>query len=236
MNLLLVTLSGIALFLGMQVINRLANLIQGQNKWVILLRRTLPLAELMVWLGFAFWAAGIVFTDYSLQRLVVGAMALVLIVAVGWYVLRDLINGILLKSENALSMGQTIKSEFASGKITGIGYRTLQLETDKGDKLRVPYSQLHDAIISQPPPIGQSHTHLLRFNLNECQQPHVVARSAYRELVNMPWVISESEPGVSLISPDSDSVILEVKFTVLNEEHAILVGQKIEAFLADPKN
>ncbi len=232
MNLLLAVLLGLAIFFAMHLINRLANLIQGQNKWVGLLQRILPMAELIVWLGFAFWAASIVFTDFALQRLIIGVMATVLIIALGWYVLRDVLNGVLFKTENALRKGQTIKSGFASGKITGIGYRTLQLETDKGEKLRVPYSRLHDAVIWQPPPIGQSHTHVLRFNINEGQQPQVVTKKVYRELVNMPWVISESEPGVALVQSDEGLVSLEVKFTVLNEEHAILVGQKLEELLS----
>ena len=232
MNLIYVVILGLALFFAMQLINRIASLISGENKWVMLLRRTLPLVELIVWLAFAFWAASIIFPDYTFRRLVIGAMTIVLVLALGWYVFRDFLNGILLKTESALKTGQTIKTSFVSGKIISIGYRTLQLETDKGERLRVPYSRLSDAIVIQPPQKGQSHTHMFNFFLKDGSKAQQVTEKVYRELVNMTWVISENEPGVNLVHNESGEISLEVKFTVMKEEHAILVGRKLETLLS----
>jgi len=232
MNLIYVVILGLALFFAMQLINKLASLITGENKWVMLLRRTLPLVELIVWLAFAFWAAAIIFPDFTFRRMVLGAMAIVLVLALGWYVLRDFLNGILLKTENTLKKGQTIKTSFVSGKIIYIGYRTLQLETDKGEKLRVPYSRLGDAIIIQPPQKGQSHTHTLSFDIKDGYKAQLITEKVFRELVNMPWVISENEPGVNLVHTDTGEITLEVTFSVMKEEHAILVGHKLEALFS----
>jgi small-conductance mechanosensitive channel len=231
MNLLYIVILGFALFFAMQLINRLARLIPGESRWRNLLLRSLPLAEFVVWLTYAFWAATIVFSGLPYRGVVESVMALVLVVALGWYVLRDFLNGILLKSENEFRKGQSIKTSFVSGKITGIGYRTMQIENDKGEKVRVPYSRLGETIITRPPQKGQSHSHLLKFSLAANKNPVALPPEISRELLNMPWIITEDEPSVNLVHDADGQLMLEIKFSVLKEEHALLVEQKLNALL-----
>lgn len=231
MNLLYIVFLGFALFFAMQLINRMALLIPGESRWRNLLLRSLPLAELVVWLTFAFWAAAIVFDALPYRGIVQSAMALVLVVALGWYVLRDFLSGVLLKSESGFSKGQSIKTGFVSGKITAVGYRTLLIETEKGEKVRVPFSKLGDAIISTPPQKGQSHSHMLRFLVPEGSSRGSLPAKVSKTLLNMPWIIAEEEPTVNFVHDAEGQLMLEVKFSVLKEEHALLVQHKLQELI-----
>ena len=230
MNLLYIVILGFALFYALQLINRLAHLIPGDNLYTNMLLRVLPIIEMVVWLTFAFWAATIIFPDLAFRRLIFGSMAIVLVIAFGWYVLRDFLNGILLKTENTLKKGQAIKTDFISGKIIGIGHRTLRLEAENGEVVRIPFSRLGEAIISLPPQSGQSHSHSLLLPVDASKQLLVQPKDFLRELVNMPWVIAESEPGVNLIQT-KEGTLLEVRFSVMKEEHALLVEKKLQEML-----
>lgn len=231
MNLLFIVILGFALFFAMQLINRLALVIPGEGRWRNLLLRSLPLLEFVVWLVFAFWAARIVFSGLPYRGVIESAMALVLVVALGWYVLRDFLSGILLKTESEFKKGQIIKTPLVSGKVARMGYRTLHIETEKGEKVRIPFSKLGDAIISSPPEKGHGHSQMIKFNLQPGQDTPDLPEAIRQELFNMPWIILENEPLVHLVRDKNEQAHFEVKFSVIKEEHALLVEQKLKAFL-----
>ena len=235
MNLLYIVILGFALFFALQLINRLARLIPGESQWRNLLLRSLPLLEFVVWISFAFWSARIVFSGLPYQGVVESAMAVVLILALGWYVLRDFLHGILIKTESELKKGQIIKTPLVSGKVYKVGYRTLHLETEKGEKVRIPFSRLGDAIISSPPEKGHGHSQMLTFNLRQGQDIPGLTDEIKQELFNMPWIILENEPLVHLLRDKEDKPQLEVKFSVIKEEHALFVEQKLKTYLEKDK-
>ncbi len=231
MNLLYIVILGFALFFAMQLINRLAVIIPGESRWRNLLLRSLPMAEFVVWLTYAFWAASIAFAGLPYRGIVQSAMAIMLVVALGWYVLRDFLSGVLLKSESGFSKGQSIKTGFVSGKITAVGYRTLLIETEKGEKVRVPFSKLGDAIIATPPQKGQSHSHMLRFLVPEGSNRGSLPAKVSKTMLNMPWIIAEEEPTVNFVPDAEGPLMLEVKFSVLKEEHALLVKHNLQELI-----
>ncbi len=231
MNLLYIVILGFALFFAIQLINRLAVLIPGDSRWRSLLLRSLPLAEFVVWLTYVFWAASVVFDALPYHGIVQSAMALVLVVALGWYVLRDFLNGVLLKSESGIKKGQLVKTSFVSGKIVAMGYRTLLIETEKGDKVRIPYSKLAETIISTPPQKGQSHSHMLRFAISKESNPRMLREKVSKALLNMPWIIAWEELTVNFVHDEQGPFGLKVKFSVIKGEHALLVEQKLRELL-----
>ncbi|MBW6497409.1 MAG: mechanosensitive ion channel [Bacteroidales bacterium] len=233
MSLLYIVILGFALFFAMQLINRLAVIIPGESRWRNLLLRSLPLAEFVVWLTYAFWAADIVFQALPYRGIVQSAMALVLMIALGWYVLRDFLSGVLLKSESGFKKGQSIKTNFVSGKISAVGYRTLMIETEKGEKVRIPFSKLGDAIITTPVQKGQSHSHMLKLPLPEGSNPGSLTGTISKTLLNMPWIIAEEEPLVSFVHDEAGKLLLEVRFSVLKEEHALLVKHKLQELIEE---
>lgn len=231
MNLLYIVILGFALFFALLLINRLAHLIPGESRWRSLLLRSLPLLEFVVWLAFAFWAARIVFSGLPYRGVVESAMALVLVLALGWYVLRDFLSGVLLKTESEFKKGQIIKSPLVSGKVHKVGYRTVHIETEKGEKVRVPFSRFGDAIISSPPEKGHGYSQMLKLNLNQGDDWSGLTEQIKQELFNMPWIILENEPLINLVRDADNQPSLEVKFSVIKEDHALLVEQKLKAFL-----
>lgn len=231
MNLIYIVILGFGLFFAMQLIHRMARMIPGDSRWRDLLLRSLPLAEFVVWITFAFWAAANVFAGLPIGGLVQSVMAVVLVAVLGWYVLRDFLNGILLKSENDFRKGQFIKTSFVSGRILSLGYRALQLETDKGEKVRIPYSRLAEGVITRPPQKGQSHTHMLSLAIQPDQERPLLTAEVLRELVNMPWVIAEDDPAANLNQDAEGKPLLEIKFSVIKEEHAMLVERQLQGFL-----
>ena len=231
MNLLYIVILGFALFFSLQLINRLARLIPGESSWRNLLLRSLPMLEFVVWVAFAFWAARIVFSGLPYRGVVEGAMAVVLVLALGWYVLRGFLHGILLKTESEFKKGQILRTPLVSGKVFKVGYRTLHLETEKGEKVRIPFSRLGDAIISSPPEKGHGYSQMLKFSLKPGQDIPGLPEEIKQELFNMPWIILENEPLVHLVREGGEEPQLEVKFSVIREETALLVKRKLKALL-----
>jgi small-conductance mechanosensitive channel len=105
-------------------------------------RRALPILEI------AFGATAILVTatvlldarPTTLTGVVVAVTALLL--GAGWFAIRDLIAGAVLRAEDAYEPGQWIRVDATDGRIRDVGLRTLEIEREDGTRVRIPYTRI----------------------------------------------------------------------------------------------
>lgn len=214
---------------------RAIHLIEPGNRFRRLLLRYFPLLEFGLWLWLVFRFAEAVFSDLAYYEVVMGIMAVALIAALGWYLLRDFLSGIIMKTEIAFEKGQYIKTEIASGKISKLGYRCIILETDEGEKIRIPYSRLNNQLLSLPAGEDASHSHVIELLVERNRQAGELQREISTRLFNMPWVITGFAPQVNISIHDERHFLAEVRFNVIRREHVILVEESLRSLSAGPE-
>ena len=105
----------------------------GLNDFVLL-------AEVVSWLVFVSWSIQVFSKNNALYSFGLSILLLIILTGVSWSILRDFVSGIIIKLESTYSINEWLKVRDVEGKITKLGYRSLEIETEKGETVNIPYS------------------------------------------------------------------------------------------------
>ncbi len=235
MNLLVFILAGFLLFFLFRLLMRISRSFMQKKP----LRRggmtLFPLFELVLWIAYAFWGVSVFFGGQPYLDLVVGAMVVILLVAIAWYVFRDFLAGVLLKAEKSLECGQMIRTPYGEGRIMHLGSLSLGIMNDAGEQVRIPYARLSNEMFILPPENDDNLPHHLQLPLPKGKQPDRIQRLVKKQLVAMPWVISP-EPVVKIIQSSNDQHRLHVTFYTSSASYALKVKEKVKNLLSDDQD
>ncbi len=227
MNLMIFILAGFLLFFMFQLLGRVKRTFATQKPWQRNAASLLPVAELILWVAYAFWGVHIFFGKYRYFDLVIGVMVILGIVAIAWFVFRDFMAGVLLKAEKALEPGQTIKTPFAEGKIRQLGSRAIVLINDQGELVKIPYSRLSNEIFVLPPDTEDSLPHHVDIVIPDNKNPDELRNRIRENLIAMPWVLLPI-PEIALIKGKDGTLKLHVMFYTHIRSHAAIVEEKLK--------
>ncbi len=231
MNLLYLILATLALFVVFRLLYRLLPaLFRGKPAHTYLLR-ALPLAELLSWLVISFWGIHLLFGGQAHYGWVVSGMALVVVLALGWYVFRDYLAGVLLRADTGFSPGQTIRTSFAEGKIAHLGYRHLVLVNQEGEEVRIPYTRFKDEVIIIPSGEDSRMPHHFRIPLPDGADPDITRQTLFSRMMAMPWV-SEPAPEISFQKDKQGRVCLQISYHTHTMHSSMKVEDLIKKHLA----
>ena len=230
MNLLIFVITGLLLIILFRVLNQIAKVLIKKTRLRKGALRILPLAELVAWTAFSFWGVFVIFGQHHYYDLIVVIMAILVVFGLAWFVFRDFLAGVLLRSEKALYPGQIIKTPIVEGKVRKMGFRGMQLINDKGETVTVPYSRLSNQLLIIPPEKEDSLPHQVKFSLPPKMASESIREKVYTQLVAMPWVISPA-PEVSMEKSEDSSHVLHVTYYTYTQTHAVIVEEKIRKIL-----
>ncbi|MCF7902262.1 MAG: mechanosensitive ion channel family protein [Candidatus Marinimicrobia bacterium] len=106
------------------------------------LNRALPLIEPLVGLLFLMAAIHAIFKDQPSYLMVLFSALMVLVIWSFWFAIQDFVSGLILKWEDTYTVGDLITVDGTSGKVYKIGYRSLEIETPEGQRVKMPYAKL----------------------------------------------------------------------------------------------
>lgn len=230
MNVLIFALVGVILFFLFRLGFRLSNALIRKKIIRAGIQTSLPVVELLAWITYLFWGALILFGNHVYYDLIVAVMAVLIIFGLAWFVFRDIMAGVLLKTEKSLEPGQVIKTPVVEGKIKKTGTRFLELINTMGETVKVPYSRLSNELIIIPPDDEDSLPHQLLLPIASEQQAEKLKELAIEKLLAMPWIISP-HPGVKLVKTSDGKHAIHVTFHTHNRTHAVLVEEKLRKLL-----
>lgn len=226
MNILIFILVGVILFFLFRLGFRLSNALIKKKIIRSGIQTSLPLIELLAWITYLFWGALILFGKHVHYDLIVVVMAILIILGLAWFVFRDILAGVLLKTEKSLEHGQVIKTPIVEGKIKKTGTRFLELINDKGETIKVPYSRLSNELIIIPPENEESLPHQLLLPVASEKQAEEIKKQVISHLLALPWIISP-HPVVKLIKTEEGKHAIHITFHTHNLTHAALVEEKL---------
>ncbi|MFH1321857.1 MAG: mechanosensitive ion channel domain-containing protein, partial [Bacteroidota bacterium] len=124
------------------------------------IKNIILIIEVVCWTLFAFWAVDIVFKGNRLFALIFSILLFFIFVGISWSVIRDFILGVIIKLERAFSINEWFKvtdshGRDVEGRIKKLGYRSLEIETEKGETVDIPYSVItKELVVSSSRHIG----------------------------------------------------------------------------------
>jgi len=195
-------------------------------------RGVLPLLELAVaailLLGVLTWLAA----DASPERLLpAGAM----VIALGWAgrrVLDDFVNGVVLRIEGAVEPGRFLSVEGVEGTIRRVGHRAIEVETDVGTLVRIPFSRIaRESVATVATAVGQ-HAHTFVLEVPRDRSPARLIRDVTAAAMMSPWSSITRQPQVDLQGESTASYTLEITTWVLDPAWASDVEATLRRMLS----
>ena len=128
---------GILLFGVFRLLYRVVTMAPAPRVRMII-HRLFPAVETVGWLFYAFWSTSIVFTDRFYHTLAILTLLAILAIWVSWFALKDWIAGVVLRIQDVYETDQYIQLGDIRGRIARMGYLSLEIEQENGDRAKIP--------------------------------------------------------------------------------------------------
>ncbi|NJN27324.1 MAG: hypothetical protein HC819_15790 [Cyclobacteriaceae bacterium] len=180
------------------------NQLKKKNKTFGYIIEWLPIIELVVWACFFFWASGYLAAGTMVEFAVQFLLITLIFVLASWYLLRDYLAGIQIKSRFRLSAGQYFKSAQGSGQLRKVGVLLLEIKTDSGCYLKVPYAQIDQKsiIVAFEEKLGGEVS--FKMILPNKYDERETRQKITRLILNSPWSAYKTLPDISVSAPDGN--------------------------------
>lgn len=116
--------------------------LSDRNVVVNYVKRYLPLMELVIWTTFIIWLLNVLFAESRYLLYLNTLIFLFSFIFLSWYVLRDYVAGVQVKTRFKLIKGQKLIANGLKGEIHGIGLMSMRIRSENGRNIIVPYSKL----------------------------------------------------------------------------------------------
>ncbi len=226
MKILLVLAAGIALWFLFYGLVRLVDLITMPENLRARIRMLLPGSIFVICLGYSLWALDELFgREPFYPALVVGFLTIVLLLLV-WFVLRDLVAGMVFATKHPGVLGRRIEAEHVSGHVLKVGYTGLKVRTDSGQILSVPYTRIAGHVVAEQ--FREQSADQFRFTLQMGGEDdvEVLRERITKDTLLSPWVNHHLPLTVRILGTGTGRTA-EVVFHCLNEHHAVLVEERL---------
>ena len=201
----------------------------GQSE---LLDKYMPVTELLIWLLFFIWSVQYLFSRGYLITAVPFIVFLIVIIYLSWFILKDIVAGVIFKTSNNLRINDHASVAGVSGKIISIGNTHLDIEDYSGRIVSIPYSKIVGSIVLRNYPSQSLLSHNFIFTITKDQMPGGIFEIMDKlrgTILTLPWSSQKKEPKIILEIETADSVLFNITIYSLDETYFM----KTEKFLEE---
>lgn len=225
-------LLGLALWVLLKSGFYLARIASRNKKVRQYVLRFQPWLEVAGMLGFVFFAIHRHVATGQVFFALVTSLVVVVVFLLGWFVLREVIAGAVLRSDQVLESGMFVKLENLSGTIQSVGLVSLELQTPAGEKVRVPYSQAYKQNIARDTVKGQGKGLLVRVKVPQKHSPQNIQNMLRQKLLEMPWVLAGA--GIKITMQLKEKYYdAEIHFQAVNEDSLSKTEELLQSYVRE---
>ncbi|HOP04513.1 MAG TPA: mechanosensitive ion channel [Tenuifilaceae bacterium] len=220
----------LAIFVALRFLSRIVNSVQANKVVHRILLRSFPIAEFTIWIGFAIWVLNEIFSEHLYYNQILIVVLGLLILIAGWYFIRDFIAGIILKTEIPFEKNQLIRTPKAEGILKKLGYRSIELESQNGERIKIPYSQLASNSIHLQNIDEGMQGHETTIQVSSSAPIQEVKDKITKEIMLLPWSSIVHMPTIKVVEQTQTHNTYSVHFHTLSERHAAFISQHLKNF------
>lgn len=216
--------SALFILLLFRFIRYVLPLLLAKKKKVIKVSRYLPVAETIAWLLFFSWYTFKFAEIMSIYAFVVIAVLFILVFWISRFFLKDLIAGLFFRTSGRFKEGEVISLENYKGFIRRFGLQSLEIESQEGQIIFLPYSKLLESNTIKNESEEQSAAYSFTFDIKAGLSREETVNEIRTFLISMPWSSVQKIPHVVLKEGSGDHYSVEVTAFPIEKEH----GKRIE--------
>lgn len=210
---LVVALSVFVLLKGL--VYFLKNFLPG--KYAMVYQKFFPWLEAWVWVIFIYWSIDLFFGDQQYGDLIKGVFLIFVLLGFVWFVFRDYLAGVTVKSNFMLQPGMNIQMNEISGKIVSLGNFTLEVQERNGLKTRIPYTAVYGKSLITRPGKKQGKSQIIVLEIPQKYGANNILQTLRRRLLEFPWVIPGEDISIEL-TPQDDFYKTIIEFISIQED------------------
>jgi hypothetical protein len=145
---------------------------------------------------------------------------------------KNAIAGLIFKYENRISLNEIIEVAEIKGEIKNFHNRSIEIETENGNRIFLPYSMLLN-VISSPQKVSET---VLNFSF-EIRIPTVhhwdkVVDQLRKYIYSLPWSVLKNEPKIHLIEETENKYIIRITLFSFDESYFQLMRKQVELYVS----
>lgn len=197
-------------------------------------RRLLPIIEFVGWFVFLIWGIGYFFRYNIYFALGLGVIAFLIMLWFAWFALRDLIAGMVIKSNRALKINDTVDVAGYHGKIKRFGFRNLVVETENGKNIYLPYTMLIKQEIVRSHPAEKILSHSFQLQTEPADDIQEKINEIRKSILSLPWVSMIKEPLIRLQEEKNNRYLFHITVYSIEKDYFMLIEKELRSQLEAP--
>lgn len=235
MTLLYFFIAGLALYFLLRFGFRLARAFLQRFSTKESIIQIFPFVEGLLWVLYLFWGGYLLFGNIKHYDILLLILAILVVSAISWFFFRDYFSGIVIRSDYRLTPGQHIKTPIVEGIITAMGSRYIEVENERGEKTRLPYSLFGKQWVTLPADHGKPLSKRLMIPIAGETDITTLRTAIENKMMEMPWVVG-STPEIKVTKDSNNQLVFEIRYNLLVEEHMGLVEKQLRQFIKEKES
>ena len=235
MTMMVILLVGLGIALAFRLLHWLLRpLTRRQTLWQ---RASYLLAgvEFLTWTVWLFWLTRRLFISRDVYVYFSMGVGLLLFGALAWFLLRDVLAGIIFKLQHNLKPQQAIRVSEHAGRLLRLGVTTITIESHAGEHLKIPYTKLINQTVGHNESSHVVEPFDFTLEVPKSSSKDQWLRTLRCEVLLLPWASARRKPTVQWQREDDHCYLFEVRVHSLSAQHAQLIENHLRHVYAIPE-
>jgi len=228
MKIVTVLLAGLTVFIVLKIAGFSLKKGSPGNPLLKSVARKFPLVEIISWIVFVFWAATALFIDGSFYPYIMAALFLITAILFVWFVFRDVFAGAIFRAQNDLNLGDYIKIGELSGQIKSVHSTHLEITSDNGQTIKIPYSRLSQDLISGMTTPEGMEEFTISLTVKKTMPKDEIEEKIRFEIANSSWCNYKNPPVIKLKNQNEEVTNFDILVYTLNQKHLRIVEKMLK--------
>ena len=228
MKVLIIILGALVIFFTFRVLHWLLTPLLRRQLFWLRISYLLMGVELLAWTGWLFWVIRQLVLNPAVYAYFTVGIAFLLMGLLTWFLLRDVVAGIIFKLQHNLKLNQSVRVGRPdapinrSGRLLRLGITSIVLES-AGERVKIPYTQLINEAVarSEVSDVVEPFDFILRVPTTQSKNQWIDALR--QQVLMLPWASAKRVPLVQWQSEEAQSYTFSLRVYSLNTRHALLI-------------
>ncbi len=170
-------------------------------------------------------------TIYRLAKInpVVSLLVVGVLLALGWGVIRNFVQGTIFRFLNGDMTGQRLKVRKYSGVVKKMDDIGLKLSTKNGEIIQIPYSHITSRVVTKPGSAKRLKTGSILIPIQDKGIVEEKKAELKKQLLDLPWVISGSPVKIERMETKKGKQQLKITFATISTEYIDVIRRTFSA-------
>ena len=227
-NIYWILLFAVAGFILLYIIKQYLPLVLRKERSKKVFRYIIPVLEAVFWIFIFYEAIPAFYHKHYLLGILIFTIALGAMVWFFWFRLRDYTAGLICRLSKNLHLNDRINIDGTTGKITGFKAAYLELESESGDTILMPYGLVTGRKVIKQQISDRRQNYIFEIIIPAKEDPRLQIRSIRRFIISQPWSSLSKDPQIRFIKTEKENNRYEITVYTPDSSYAEKIRIQLE--------